>query len=662
MKNLSISARFIIVIAATLATLAFLVFQLVSARWQVVENTRAERQGMEFVVAAKPLLTLVPQHRGLTASILSGAEDQVARRDKVREEVEALVSRTDTLLATYPASFEPVRKRFASLKGKWQELRDSDTRLVAASFRSHSDWMDESFVWLLGVADASGMSFNPWAESNLLQAFIVDTTSSLAEYAGRFRGRASGVAAKQSITTQEDRELRAYMTDVERSFERAMVAVQRLGLTNSALGEALATHLSASRAGYDKIREAAIAMLDAGYFPMTHRELFDGMTEAITSILAMEKVAIEAFNSRLDTEEERLKREIGIQTVLLLITIAFIVYVLLQFRHGLLKTIHAVSAGGAELAGGNLGVSVATPSRDETAKIADAFNSIASSLRQAIGEVRAGMERLRQASETVEGAGTGINQAAEQQSDEASRIASATQQLAVSIQSVADRANELEQDARETGREAGQTMSAMRETLASIEMLDRAVHEIASASKEFIASAQGINTITSKVRGIAEQTNLLALNAAIEAARAGEAGRGFAVVADEVRKLSEQSASAASEIERITTQLSSRSGEVGGLVDSGVNALASTDQKVKSVAEFLRATRERTEATTVGMQDVAKAVMEQKSATEEIARGLEHASQSAEHNHEAAARLVQSAADLNRVIAAVEQSLSRFRT
>jgi methyl-accepting chemotaxis protein len=134
------------------------------------------------------------------------------------------------------------------------------------------------------------------------------------------------------------------------------------------------------------------------------------------------------------------------------------------------------------------------------------------------------------------------------------------------------------------------------------------------------------------------------------------------VVADEVRKLSEQSASAASEIERITTQLSSRSGEVGGLVDSGVNALASTDQKVKSVAEFLRATRERTEATTVGMQDVAKAVMEQKSATEEIARGLEHASQSAEHNHEAAARLVQSAADLNRVIAAVEQSLSRFRT
>jgi methyl-accepting chemotaxis protein len=205
-------------------------------------------------------------------------------------------------------------------------------------------------------------------------------------------------------------------------------------------------------------------------------------------------------------------------------------------------------------------------------------------------------------------------------------------------------------------------MAAMRETLASIELLDSAVSEIAGASTEFIASAQGINTITSKVRGIAEQTNLLALNAAIEAARAGEAGRGFAVVADEVRKLSEQSASAASEIERITTQLSSRSGEVGGLVESGVSALANTDQKVKSVADFLQLTRERTLRTTAGMQDVAKAVLEQKSATEEIARGLEHASQSAEQNHGAAARLVESAADLNRVIVAVERSLERFRS
>jgi methyl-accepting chemotaxis protein len=662
MKNLSISARFLIVIAVTLATLGFLVYQLISARWQVVEHARAEREGMDLVVSVRPLLTLVSEHRALSAGILSGAGDLAGRRSELAAQIDERMAQTPKLLASQAEAYEPVRKRFEVLDANWKKLRASDTKLVAASFREHDQWMDEAAIWLLDIADASGMSFSPWSETSLLQAFVVNTSTALATRIERFLGRTTGVAAKQSITSQEDRELRAYMTDADRGFEQASVAMQRIAMTNNSLTETLSAQYQESYAAYEKAIEAAIAMLDTGYFPLPHQEILTIMTEATAHVSKMQEVAVDAFRARLEAEETVLKREIMIQAVVMLIVIVFITFVLLQFRHGLLKTINAVSAGGAALAGGNLGVSVETPSKDETSKIADAFNTMARSLREAIGEVRGGMNQLRQASTTVEGAGKDINRSAELQSDEAGRIAAATEQLAVSIQSVADRATELEQDARETGKDAEQTMAAMRETLASIELLDSAVSEIAGASTEFIASAQGINTITSKVRGIAEQTNLLALNAAIEAARAGEAGRGFAVVADEVRKLSEQSASAASEIERITTQLSSRSGEVGGLVESGVSALANTDQKVKSVADFLQLTRERTLRTTAGMQDVAKAVLEQKSATEEIARGLEHASQSAEQNHGAAARLVESAADLNRVIVAVERSLERFRS
>jgi methyl-accepting chemotaxis protein len=662
MKNLSISARFLIVIAVTLATLGFLVYQLISARWQVVEHARAEREGMDLVVSVRPLLTLVSEHRALSAGILSGAGDLAGRRSELAAQIDERMAQTPKLLASQAEAYEPVRKRFEVLDANWKKLRASDTKLVAASFREHDQWMDEAAIWLLDIADASGMSFSPWSETSLLQAFVVNTSTALATRIERFLGRTTGVAAKQSITSQEDRELRAYMTDADRGFEQASVAMQRIAMTNNSLTETLSAQYQESYAAYEKAIEAAIAMLDTGYFPLPHQEILTIMTEATAHVSKMQEVAVDAFRARLEAEETVLKREIMIQAVVMLIVIVFITFVLLQFRHGLLKTINAVSAGGAALAGGNLGVSVETPSKDETSKIADAFNTMARSLREAIGEVRGGMNQLRQASTTVEGAGKDINRSAELQSDEAGRIAAATEQLAVSIQSVADRATELEQDARETGKGAEQTMAAMRETLASIELLDSAVSEIAGASTEFIASAQGINTITSKVRGIAEQTNLLALNAAIEAARAGEAGRGFAVVADEVRKLSEQSASAASEIERITTQLSSRSGEVGGLVESGVSALANTDQKVKSVADFLQLTRERTLRTTAGMQDVAKAVLEQKSATEEIARGLEHASQSAEQNHGAAARLVESAADLNRVIVAVERSLERFRS
>lgn len=660
MKNLSISTRFIVIIAVTLATLAFLVFQLVSARWQVVENIQAERRGMELVTTIKPLLSQVALHRALNTVILSGGTGFEGQRDQLRARIDDLLAGISAQLAGQPATYAEVRKRLQALEAGWEALKRTDTRDAGSAFRAYDQWLDEAAFWLLDVADASGLSFTPWAETNLLQAYVVDTNVALASRIERLLGRAAGVAAKESLSAEEDRELQAYMSDVDRSFGRSSTALQRLSGVSAALAERLGAYQASGMPAYGKGLEAVVAMRDY-YFPMSPQEVLATMNEALQFVQKMDAAATEAFNARLGAEETQLRREILVQAVLLLITIAFIVFVLLQFRHSLLKTVHAVSVGGSELADGNLAASVTTPSRDETAKIADAFNTMAASLRQAIGEVRGGMERLRQASETVGGAGTVINQAAEQQSGEARRIASATEQLTVSIQSVADRANQLESDARETGREAEHTMSAMRDALGAIELLDRAVQEIASASKEFIESAQGINTITSKVRGIAEQTNLLALNAAIEAARAGEVGRGFAVVADEVRKLSEQSAGAAAEIERITHQLSSRSGEVGGLVDSGVSALASTNQKVRSVAEFLHTTRERTQATATGMQDVATAVMEQKAATEDIARGLDHASQSAVHNHQAAARLVDSATELNRVIRAVEESLSRFR-
>lgn len=661
MKNLSISARLILIIAVTLVSMGFLASQLILVQWREVTQVREERQGMRLVTESKPLLSQLAKHRGYSVVIRSGAEDKIPTREQVRGQADALVASIRSALAGADGTLTVSQAEFDKLATAWVEVRADEYRLPAASFRAHNDWLDAALVWLQLLADETSLSFDPLPLTNLVQTILVQHTPALIDNLGRVRGRSASVAVKGSVSNLENQELRVFLLDVERRLAITGTAIERLGAVDPDLAARLRTLLDKVRTEYEVVRGHVINMLDARSFLVDGDTFFELSGLAIATVGELEREAGTAFDHALDQREQAALNQIMVGSALVVLVLVVISAIMLRFRASLLGTIGDVSEGSAALASGNLGHVVRARSNDETRRIVDALNTMAQAWRASIGEIREGMAQLRESASELKASSNEIDQAAVKQSDEASRIASATEQLAVSIQSVADRATELETEARETRNGAESTMAAMRDALDSIESLERAVKEIASASKDFIASAQGIRNITGKVRNVAEQTTLLALNAAIEAARAGEAGRGFAVVADEVRKLSEQSASAVSEIENITNQLSQRSGEVGSLVDTGVTTLEGASAKVTSLADFLSVTRERTLRITSGMEDVAKAVSEQRVATEEIASGLEIASQAADGNQQVAKALVERASELNQVIADVERSVSHFR-
>ena len=310
---------------------------------------------------------------------------------------------------------------------------------------------------------------------------------------------------------------------------------------------------------------------------------------------------------------------------------------------------------------GNLGARARVYGQDEIGDAATAFNGLIDGFANIIRQVLGHAGTVSSTAEQLHVSSSQIAQSSQVQSEAASSTAAAVEQITASISSVAASTGEVRKLSEKSLSQTQQGNQNVTEMIGEIHSVQEAVNQIAGSVKEFVDSTRAIASMTQQVKEIAEQTNLLALNAAIEAARAGEQGRGFAVVADEVRKLAEKSAQSANEIDRVTNSLNQKSTHVEETVQAGLRSLQMTQEHIERVSVVLTEAGESVTKASHGVNDIATSVGEQSLASAEIAAHVEQIAHMSEENHAAVESNTRDIVRLEQLAHELQAAVSRFK-
>ncbi len=299
--------------------------------------------------------------------------------------------------------------------------------------------------------------------------------------------------------------------------------------------------------------------------------------------------------------------------------------------------------------------------RDEIAAMGDAFNRMLGHFQKVITEVHLSTDQVSGSADDLAVSASQLSGVSDQQSSAVSNSAAAVEQLTVAISSVADTAAEVHEMAGASVVRTDEGNRQVGRLVGELQQIQQSVVEIENKVAQFVESTRTITNMTREVRDIADQTNLLALNAAIEAARAGEAGRGFAVVADEVRKLAEKSGRSAVEIDAVTTVITQQSDAVQSAIEAGMKALETSTSMAGEVESVLKSARDSVEHSSLGVDEIRSSVAEQKQASTEIAQNMERIANMAEETNVSARTISQASADLRSLSLGLKNSVSGFR-
>lgn len=458
-------------------------------------------------------------------------------------------------------------------------------------------------------------------------------------------------AAEQEISVIEA--LKAEMLKAESTYKALIVNDQEKTLFDQYLS-AQQLYLQEQKKIFEAVRRSDTDAVLA---------LADGPLNGYATDVTRNLLALSDFNRTGANEAAALSRSVFESAwfwviAMIIVTLVLTVVLALLFTRSIVAPLADAVRVAEVVASGDLSQTINVQGSDEPARLLMALNNMQKSLRTTIQSISDSSNQLASASEELSAVTEDSTRGLHQQNNEIEQAATAVNQMTSAVEEVARNAVSTSEASSESNRTALHGREQVRQTVDSITSLADDVTHTASEVEQLAGQVRDISKVLDVIRSIAEQTNLLALNAAIEAARAGEAGRGFAVVADEVRALAHRTQQSTQEIEQMVSGIQQGT-------DKAVNAMQTSNSRARSTLDVAKAAGQALEEITAAISQInernlviASASEEQAQVAREVDRNLVNirdlsmqSSAGANQTSAASQELSRLAVDLNTLVA-----------